>query len=112
MKITDGKPATKAIKLDNAEKYTRLFSTKNGTALSFRSGCVILRESESIGEHSTDNSEEIIIILEGEGELYINGHDKIYIEKDTAVYVPPHTIHDVKNAARRCLKYVFITCSV
>lgn len=111
MKLTD-KLAPKIVKLDSDEKYTRLFSTKNNTALSCRSGCVILREGESIGEHSTDSAEEILIILDGRGELFIEKFEKLNFEKNVAVYIPPNTIHDIKNVGKDILKYIFFTCPV
>ena len=111
MKFTD-KLAPKVVRLDFDEKYTRLFSTKNNTALSCRSGCVILREGESIGEHSTDSAEELLIILNGKGELFIEKSEKLNFEKNAAIYIPPNTIHDIKNVGRGILKYIFFSCPV
>lgn len=104
------KQSPKSIRLDAKEKYTRLFSTKNDNAISLRSGCVVLKENESIGEHSTGDSEEILIILEGKGELYINKSEKRGLEKNTALYIPPDTIHDIKNTGGGLLRYIFVTC--
>ncbi|MBL7071015.1 MAG: radical SAM protein [Candidatus Omnitrophica bacterium] len=105
------------IGLDSEEKYKRLFSAKEGNAASFRSGHVVLKAGEGIGEHNTGDFEEILIILEGKGELYIKSSggtpEKVRIQefaKDTALYVPPDTLHDVKNTGAGMLKYVFITC--
>ncbi len=109
MKAIDKKLVSKVMKLDSAEKYTRLFSIKNGNAMSFRSGHVILKENESIGEHNTEDSEEIIIILEGEGELYIKGSETLKFKEGTVAYVPSNTIHDVKNIGNASLKYIFVT---
>jgi mannose-6-phosphate isomerase-like protein (cupin superfamily) len=110
MKAVKDKLSATSIKLDSKEKYTRLFSTKTANALSLRSGRVVLKKSENIGEHDTGSSEEILIILEGKGELLINGHEKIIFGKETALYIPPNTIHDVKNTGRGPLRYVFATC--
>ncbi len=107
---TAAKLSPKSIKLDAKEKYTRLFSTKNGNALSLRSGHVLLKENGSIGEHNTGDSEEILIVLEGNGVLRIKGRGDIKMERNTALYVPPNTIHDVKNTGREILKYVYVTC--
>ncbi len=112
MKATNNKLAPKIIKLDSEERYMRLFSIKNGDAISFRSGYVILKENENIGEHNTGNAEEILIILEGKGELYINGREKLNFEEGTAVYIPPGTVHDVKNTGKGLLKYIFVTTGV
>lgn len=109
MKAVNNKLIPKLKKLEANEKYTRLFSTKNGDTISLRSGCVILKENESIGEHNTGESEEIIIILSGKGELLIDKSKKWDFEKDTALYIPPNTTHDVRNGGGGLLKYIFIT---
>lgn len=111
MKVRD-QSAPQSIKLDLNQRYTRLFSAKDGNALSFRSGHVSLEENESIGEHTTGESEEIIIVLEGNGALCIKGGRDMKMEKNRALYVPPHTIHDVKNTGGGVLKYVFVTCPI
>jgi len=105
------------IKLDSNERYTRLFSVKEGNAVSLRSGHTVLREGENIGEHSTGDSEEMLIILEGKGELHLGSGEGRSTKKDsiveftegTALYVPPNTIHDVKNIGTDILRYVFVT---
>jgi mannose-6-phosphate isomerase-like protein (cupin superfamily) len=109
MKTTNEKLVPKKIKLDSKERYTRLFSTKNGDALSLRCGHVTLQQDESIGEHNTENSEEVLVILRGKGELYVKGYEKLMFEKDTALYVPPNTIHNVRNTGKTALEYIFIT---
>lgn len=111
MKVAS-KSAPQSITLDANQRYTRLFSTKDGNALSFRSGHVSLKENESIGEHSTGESEEILIVLEGNGVLRIKGFGDMKMERNTALYVPPHAIHDVKNRGEGILKYVFVTCPI
>ena len=110
MRTTSSKSTPKIIKLDAKEKYTRLFSAKNGNAIALRSGWVTLKENENVGEHNTGDLEEILIILEGEGELCINKSEKLNFKKNTALYVSPNTVHDVRNTGQKPLKYVFITC--
>lgn len=103
------KIAFKKLKLGAKEKYTRLFSKKDGSAILLRSGCVVLRPSENVGEHSTEEQEELLIILEGKGKLLLCKSAEIEFEKDSAAYIPPRTIHDVKNTGTVNLKYVFVT---
>ena len=90
-------------------KYKRLFSKKDGSAISFRSGCVILMPGENVGKHSTEDAEELLIILEGKGKLLLSKTAGVDIKKNSAVYIPPRTLHDVKNTAKKALKYVFVT---
>ena len=110
MKTASKRPAPKIIKLDSNERYTRLFSAKYGSAVSFRSGCVLLKKGESIGEHNTEDAEEILIILEGKGHLLLGKDERFAFEKGTALYIPPDTVHDVKNTEEEILKYIFVTC--
>jgi mannose-6-phosphate isomerase-like protein (cupin superfamily) len=100
----------KIIKLDMEYKYRRLFSIKNRNAVAVRSGHVVLRENENIGEHSTEDTEEVIIILGGRGELTIGRKEKLNFENNSALYIPPDTIHDVKNTGKEELKYVYVAC--
>ncbi len=99
------------IKLDSKERYRRLFSVKEGSAIALRSGQVVLNEGENIGEHSTGGSEEMLVILEGRGELIIKS-GVMGFEKGTSLYIPPDTVHDVRNAGPGALKYIFVTSPV
>ena len=48
--------------------YTRLLGGPP-QSVSMRSGKIILQPGETVGRHSTDKKEELIIILEGEGQF-------------------------------------------
>lgn len=98
----------KIVKLDPSLKYQRLFSSASGTC-GMKSGHVILKEGEEIGEHSTNDSEEALVILRGKGRLVINNKEGIDFEDDAALYVPPDTTHNVKNTGSGVLEYIFIT---
>ncbi len=104
-----GEAALKKLNPDTKEKYTRLFSKKDGSALFIRSGYVVLKPGENVGEHSTDDAEEILIVIGGEGTISLGEAAPARIEKDSAVYIPPRTPHDVKNTGEENLRYVFIT---
>jgi len=110
MNSSAGRSAPKAVKFGADEKYTRIFSAKYGSASALRSGKVVLAEGENVGRHNTGGFEEVIIVLEGQGELLTAGGEKLGFEKDTALYIPPDTEHDVKNTGRGLLKYVYVTC--
>lgn len=101
--------ALKRLGPDVKAKYTRLFSKTDGSAVSFRSGYVVLTPGENVGGHNTAAAEELLIILEGKGKLSLGEARELDIEKDFAVYIPPRTLHDVKNTGKEDLKYVFIT---
>ncbi len=73
----------------------------------FRSGYVVLRKGEEVGEHSTKSGEEILVILKGISKITVNGKSK-KVSAASVVLIPPYTIHNVKNASAVPLKYVYI----
>jgi len=95
--------------LDSARKFKRLFGNsrkKKGLC----SGFVTLKRGKSVGIHSTGKKEEIIIVLEGKAQVSIAG--KHFILKDrTMLYIPPNTLHNVKNIDTRSLKYLYVTAA-
>lgn len=98
----------KIVKLVSGSKYQRLFSKDSGTC-GIKSGHVILKEKEEIGEHSTNDLEEVLVILKGRGQLVINKKENLDFENNMVLYVPPGTIHNVKNTGKGILEYIFIT---
>lgn len=97
----------KIVKLETGSKYQRLFSKDSGTC-GIKSGHVILKEGEEIGAHSTGNLEECLVILKGKGRL-VADEEGLDFEDDAVLYVPPETIHNVKNTGKGILEYIFIT---
>ena len=98
----------KLVKLRSKEKYQRLISKDLGS-LGLKSGHVTLKPGENIGEHSTNEREEIIVILRGEGEAIIDKNKIFTIKANHALYIPPETGHDIKNSGDEDLEYVFVT---
>jgi len=98
----------KIVKLKSGSKYQRLFSRGSGTR-GIKSGHVTLKEGEEIGEHSTNDLEEALVILKGKGLLLINSEEEFDFEDNSVLYIPPDTIHNVKNTGSGVLEYIFIT---
>jgi oxalate decarboxylase/phosphoglucose isomerase-like protein (cupin superfamily) len=73
-----------------------------------RSGVVVLDPGESVGRHSTGSREELIVVLEGKGELLIEEAGPLAIEAGLAAYVPPAMSHDVVNRGEVPLRYVYV----
>ena len=96
------------INLETKNKYQRLLSEEAGTR-GIKSGHVILEAGENIGEHSTENREEVVVILKGRGEAKIGKRGILKIRRNAVLYVPPQTIHDIKNTGSKVLEYIFIT---
>ena len=105
----DNKPL--ALKLKGKERFTRLlgdsFKTKG-----LRSGMVVLKPKESIGEHKTEKKEEAIVILEGSATIYYAKNKEIKAPRNTFVYIPPGTLHNVRNPGSKILRYVYVTAPV
>lgn len=99
------------IRLDNDTGYKRLLDNTKDTA-GVKSGCVVLKPGDSVGEHSTKNREEIIIFIEGIAEVYSSKGEKVVAEKNSIVYMPPETKHDVKNVGTKDLRYVYIASPI
>ncbi|MEK7868117.1 MAG: cupin domain-containing protein [Candidatus Omnitrophota bacterium] len=101
-------PKPKIVKLESNSKYQRLFNKDSGT-LGLKSGHVILKKGEEIGEHSTNDLEEALVILKGKGLLLINSEEEFDFEDNSVLYIPPDTVHNVKNTGNGILEYIFIT---
>ena len=56
-----------------------------------RSGVVVLAAGESVGQHTTGLREEVIVVLEGRGEVRVEGVGPLAVEAGMAAYVPPAT---------------------
>lgn len=83
-----------------------------GNCYAMHAGFVTLNKDESIGEHSTGSHEELLIVLEGQGEIEAEGAGIKTIKKGDAAYNPPETKHNVSNPNEMPLKYVYIVTKV
>ena len=97
----------KLVQLKGEDKYQRLLAGAPETQ-GMKSGYMTLNPGESVGEHSTGQKEEAIIVLEGKGEISCEGALPMKAEENTLIYVPPETAHDVKNTGKDVLKYVYV----
>ncbi len=76
--------------------------------MTMRTGRVILAPGKSIGAHSTRENEEVLVILEGQGEMRIKGGNILKLSKGVIAYCPPGTEHDVFNTGTNLLRYVYV----
>ena len=101
-------PKVKVVTLDPGDKpYLRLLGGPPDTA-SMRAGLVTLAPGTSVGKHSTGKNEEMLVPLEGEGELRITGQPSIPIKPGLITYAPAHTEHDVMNTGAKPLRYIYV----
>jgi len=86
----------------NARKKGRLACGRK-----VRCGCVHLAPGENVGEHSTGNGEEVILVLEGEARVMANGESH-RLCKDECILIGEGISHDVFNcAAGKNLVYIY-----
>lgn len=96
-----------SIALKGRQRFTRLLGDSSKKGL--RAGLVVLKPKESVGEHKTEHKEEVIIILNGSATIYYGKNKKIKAPQNTFVYIPPETLHDVKNSGSKILRYLYVT---
>jgi mannose-6-phosphate isomerase-like protein (cupin superfamily) len=77
-----------------------------------RGGSVKLKPGESVGWHSTNQSEEALVILHGSGTASIEGGSSIALHEKMLAYIPPGTRHNVTNSGNEILEYVWIVAPV
>jgi mannose-6-phosphate isomerase-like protein (cupin superfamily) len=106
--------AEKVLVMDLSEKaeYQPLLTGEPQTH-GMRSGRVYLQPSESCGQHSTEAHEEALVFLSGKGTALIGKEQKAYdIGAGKIIYIPPHTIHDMKNTGTEPLIYIYCVAPV
>ena len=101
-------PSAKVVELDaHGGDYLAVLGGPPET-VTMRSGLVVLAPQHSVGRHTTGENEEVLIVLEGKGEMNFEDGHSLPVEANHAVYCPPHTVHDVKNTGRGALRYVYV----
>ena len=99
------------IDLNDNSEYQRLLDGESQT-YGMRSGRVYLQPGQSCGQHSTNDCEEMLIFLTGQGLLLVGGRESLQVGEGRVSYIPPNTIHDIKNTGREPLVYIYCVASV
>ena len=99
------------IKLNKRPEYQKLLDGEPQTR-GMRCGRVYLQPGNSCGQHSTEEHEEVLVFLSGEGLLLIGQNDSLQVGHGKVAYIPPHTIHDVKNTGSEPLVYIYCVAPV
>ncbi len=102
------KPHTKVVVLDKSDNGILPILAGPPETVTMRSGYIVLGPGRSVGKHSTEHNEEILIVLEGEGEMRFHDGSKLELKARTALYCPPETEHDVWNTGNGILRYVYV----
>ena len=72
-----------------------------------KSGRVILQPGEDVGIHTTDNREEIIIVLKGTATIILEGKEST-ITSGNHSYIPINIEHNIRNDSNEVLEYVYV----
>jgi len=105
------KPHAKVVNLDIGGKdYLQILGGPPET-VTMKSGLEVLAPGKSVGKHSTGQHEELLVVLEGQGEMIFSDGSKLPVEANHALYCPPDTEHDVRNTGPAVLRYVYIVAS-
>ena len=86
-------------------KYKLLIKPPDSKTM--KSGRVILESGEEVGEHVTENKEEMIIVIKGIATLFREGISTIVNSGET-VYIKEGVKHNVKNETDDELEYVYV----
>jgi mannose-6-phosphate isomerase-like protein (cupin superfamily) len=100
------KPHAKTVALDT-QSYKPILSGPP-ESVRMKSGYVVLAPTQSVGKHSTGHHEELLVVLEGQGEMTFADGTKLPVRANSALYCPPETEHNVTNTGVGVLRYVYV----
>ena len=87
--------------------YQPIFNGEKDSVV-FYSGIVTLLPNTSGELHCTDEYEEIIIALEGQGQLKITNQKSLSINFGKIAFVPQNTEHQMFNSGKENFKYIYV----
>jgi mannose-6-phosphate isomerase-like protein (cupin superfamily) len=99
------------IDLSEARENQKLLDGRPQT-FGMRSGRVYLQPGQACGRHSTKDREELLVFLSGRGELLIAEQERFDVAEGKVSYIPPQTLHDVRNTGDGPLVYVYCVAPV
>lgn len=76
-----------------------------------KSGCVVLKPGEAVGEHTTDAREEVLVVVAGTATIIVE-QESAEIQAPGFVYIPAQKMHNVTNRTETELKYVYVVTPV
>ena len=100
------------IEMKNNSDYQPLLKGKPKTC-GMRSGRVYLKPGEDCGRHSTEAHEEMLVFLQGSGTALIGEkEDALEVGQGKISYIPPNTLHNIKNTGVEPLVYIYCVAPV
>jgi len=103
---TKPEPKVIAITMEGKE-YVRLLGGPPESIL-MRAGAVALQPGKTVGKHNTESYEELVVVLEGQGEMLLKDGKPLGMRVGAVLYCPPDTEHDVKNTGSSVLRYIYV----
>jgi mannose-6-phosphate isomerase-like protein (cupin superfamily) len=94
------------VELNDKEEFQRLLPGEPDTC-GMKAGRVYLKPGQSCGQHSTNDREELLVFLAGSGQAIIQGNEPFDIGVGKVTYIPPQTLHDIKNTGTEPLIYIY-----
>jgi mannose-6-phosphate isomerase-like protein (cupin superfamily) len=79
------------VELDSRGKDYLQVLARPPESVTMRSGMEVLAPNKSVGKHSTGQHEELLVVLEGQGEMSFKDGSKLDVKADHALYFPPET---------------------
>ncbi len=99
----------RAVAMDPGDSPNFILLKGEPETQSLRSGIVTLAPGKALGVYSTGSSEEMLVPLEGQGEIRFAEHEPLAMKPGLIAYAPAHTQHDVVNTGNSRLRYLFVT---
>jgi len=97
------------IKIIKFQKQKSTSLIKPPLSQKIKSGLIVLNQGEEIGEHRTENREEIVIIFEGKAIVNIESKKKTVFQNHL-IYIPQNKKHNIRNESQEVLKYIYVVC--
>jgi len=102
------RPHAKVVVLDGSGRDFLSVLSGPPESVNMKAGYVVLAPGKSVGKHTTGHHEEVLVVLEGGGEMLFRDGSKLPVKANSAVYCPPETEHDVTNTGQHTLRYVYV----
>jgi quercetin dioxygenase-like cupin family protein len=72
-----------------------------------RARVVELEPGKAVGEHTTEDREELIVVLEG-AIVVIGPEGEHPLKVGQAAFIPLDTVHNVKNMTKKKARYMYV----
>jgi mannose-6-phosphate isomerase-like protein (cupin superfamily) len=97
------------VKLTDSTEYQSLLKPPKSFGL--HAGRVYLKPGAECGQHTTGPQEELLVFLSGQGQAFL-GEKTFPVGQGQITYIPPQTIHNIKNTSNEPLIYIFCVAPV